>query len=92
MLQLSDPQLRRALQALHNTTQLTKEQSMAKAIIGSITPDGNLSFSTKPHIHASVQGAELEAERLATANPGTEFVVCQLVSGIKASSITRRTL
>ena len=42
--------------------------------IGGITPQGHLSVAPKPMIHASN-----EAVRLATTNPGKQFVILQVL-------------
>lgn len=49
--------------------------------IVALTTNGKPRPSTYPHVHASVEAATKEAERLARNNPGQEFAVYQRVAG-----------
>lgn len=53
-------------------------------IVALINKDGQPRPSQWPHVHASVDDATAEAERLARLNPGQEFAVYQRVAGRKA--------
>lgn len=44
-------------------------------IIGSVTENGEYSFSTNPKSHATSQSADAEVQRLARTVPGKQFVV-----------------
>lgn len=48
-------------------------------IIGSIKPDGVLSFAARPKVHMNEQTAQSEAIRLASTNPGTEYVIARIM-------------
>lgn len=54
--------------------------SNAPCIVALIS-NGKPRPSSYPHVHASVEGATKEAERLARNNPGQEFAVYQRVAG-----------
>lgn len=47
--------------------------------IGGITPQGHLSVAPKPMIHTNAETASNEAVRLATTNPGKQFVILQVL-------------
>lgn len=52
---------------------------------------GALSFANLPKVHATSESAEAEAERLASIDPGKEFVVFKAtMSAIKANVVTRK--
>lgn len=59
-------------------------------IIGTVTSMG-ISTASNPKVHVTEALAEAEANRLASANPGTEFVVFKAtMSAIKATVVTRK--
>ncbi len=63
-----------------------EEQNMAKYIIGTCT-NGNFSVSPNPAEHTNLALAKREAERLATVNPGKEFVVLKIEGKVKAQTV-----
>lgn len=50
-------------------------------IVGSVSADGALSFSSKPAVHNSPQAARAECSRLSDANPGKLYLFVRLTGG-----------
>ena len=48
-------------------------------IVGSVSPNGELSFSSNPTVHSFTTDARTEAKRLAKMSPGRMYVIAQLV-------------
>ena len=44
-------------------------------VIGTISSSNRLSGAADPAIHTDIKSAQVEAERLAKANPGTRYIV-----------------
>ncbi len=67
-----------------------KEQNMKQGnyIIGSVTDNGEVSFSKKPVQHSSYQLASQEAERLAKQAPGKKFLLVKVIGTVKSSGVT----
>lgn len=57
-------------------------------IVGSISADGALSFSSCPVPHNDEDSAIAEASRLATKEPGKAYVVAQFVGGYVLSGVS----
>lgn len=57
-------------------------------IVGSVSADGALSFSSYPVAHSDKDTAINEARRLATKEPGKAYIVAQLVGGCVASGVS----
>lgn len=57
-------------------------------IIGSLRPDGSLSFSTAPIVHKTEDETNKELARLAEANPGKMFVSLKISKSAVASGVT----
>lgn len=56
-------------------------------IIGTVTADGQYSFAARPRIHETEASVNVEAERLATINPGTTFVKVRLEGQVTAGGV-----
>ena len=50
-------------------------------IIGSVAPNGSVSFSPNPNIQYTSQSARTECKRLAASNPGKLFIFVKLSGG-----------
>lgn len=50
-------------------------------IVGSVSADGTLSFSSNPTVHASASAARTECARLARLNPGKLYIFVQFAGG-----------
>lgn len=57
-------------------------------IVGSISADGALSFSSCPVPHNDEDSAIAEARRLATKEPGKAYVVAQFIGGYVLSDVS----
>lgn len=57
-------------------------------IVGSISADGALSFSSYPVAHSDKDAALKEARRLATKEPGKAYVVAQFIGGYVLSGVS----
>ena len=55
-------------------------------IIGSVTGE-SVSFATTPKVHLSKTDAQAEAERLARANPGKEFILVKVEGRVKVNGV-----
>lgn len=50
-------------------------------IVGSVSPDGALSFSSNPAVHGGAQAARAECSRLSDLNPGKLYIFVKLTGG-----------
>lgn len=57
-------------------------------IVGSVSADGNLSFSSNPTVHASASLARQECARLARNNPGKLYIFVQFAGGELSPTMT----
>ena len=57
-------------------------------IVGSLSANGALSFSSYPVAHSDKDAALNEARRLAAKEPGKSYVVAQFVGGCVASGMS----
>ena len=57
-------------------------------IVGSVTAEGTLSFSSNPTVHASASLVRAECVRLARLNPGKLYIFVQLAGGELTPAMT----
>lgn len=69
---------------------LQEKKEMSKnyqAIVGSVRPDGSLSFAERPVIHLSEVSARQEVSRLAMLNPGKPYAYLEIKGIAKTGGI-----
>ena len=82
-LQAKEPvnELQKMQNSLNTQNDFIEATKCGAYIVGSVSAEGMLSFSSKPAVHNGAQSARAECSRLSDANPGKLYLFVKLMGG-----------